>query len=205
MGKIKQKDSEKKEKPYNKLQWFLFAVVIPIFFTIFIVLIIFTVAGVNVFQWTKEVGSKVPIISTLIEDDNSESESKYQKRIVELEGGIKDSEAQMAKLESIIESKDKEIQNADLEKQRLEEEINELRAVQGDNKREFKDIIRTYETMAPKKAAPILSAMKDEEAVKILSSVKADTLAQILEKMEPETAARLTQKLTVQSEKNRAS
>lgn len=203
MGKkIKEIDSQIEEKPYNKFQWFLFAIVIPVFFTILIALIISTVAGVNVFKWSKDLGSKIPGISSMFEEEDQTSNEEFQKKIVDLEGEVKDREAQVSHLESIIDSRDKEIQKVDIEKQRLEEEIKELQAVQNDDKRAFKDIIRTYEKMSPKKVAPILSSLKDEEAVKILANVKADTVAAILEKMEPADAARLTQKLTVESEKS---
>lgn len=204
MGKNKQEiENEKEEKPYSKFQWFLIAV-IPIVFTIFMVLIVMSFAGINVFQWAKNVGNQIPVVSDFIGDEKEEtaSETEYEKKIVDLEGEIKDSEAQIQKLESIIDSRDKEIQNVDIEKQRLEEEIRELKAVQNDNKRAFKDIINTYETMTPKKAAPIITALEDDEAVRILSSLKSDTLAAILEKMDPKVAASLTQKLTVESEKN---
>ena len=204
MGKKKAENPneiEVKEKPYNKLQWFMFAT-IPVIFTVLIVLIVLSVAGVNVFQFSKDLASKVPVISSLIEKSDEPSENDFQKEIVNLEGEIKDKETQMTKLESIIETKDKEIQTLDIEKQRLQQEISELKAVQNDDKRAFKDLIKTYETMSAKKAAPIISALPDEQAVKILSSVKTDTLAAILEKMEPEVASRLTQKLTVESEKS---
>ena len=200
MGKkLKDIDNQMEEKPYNKFQWFLFAMVIPVFFTVLIALIISTVAGVNVFQWSKEVGSKIPVISSFFKDDNESANKDLQARIIDLEGELKDNEAQVAKLEGIIETRDKEKQKNDIEKQRLEEQIKELQAVQNDDKRTLKDIIRTYETMSPKKAAPILASLKDEEAVKILANVKADTLAAILVKMETADAARLTKKLTVES------
>ncbi|PLS16678.1 hypothetical protein CVD28_16510 [Bacillus sp. M6-12] len=198
------KTLETEEKSYNKLQWFLFIVVIPLFFTITITLIVLTVAGVNVFEAGKEYGQKIPFVSSLFKEDedpvNSTQES--EKKIIDLKAEMEDRQAQIEKLEGMIESNDKELERAELEKQRLEEAIAELTAARDENKRAFKDIIKTYETMSPKKSAPIISELKDEEALKILSTVSADTLASILEQMEPADAARLTQKLTVQSEQN---
>ncbi|MGM9924130.1 MAG: MotE family protein [Bacillus sp. (in: firmicutes)] len=186
-------------KSYSKFQWFLFAIVIPIFFAIFILLVVLTFAGKNVFDWTAKMGSKIPAISDLMADEKETADQDIQKVVVNLEGSLKNQEAQIAKLESIIENKDKEIPKADVEKQRLKEQIKELEAVQGDDKRAFKDIIRTYESMSAKKAAPILTALQDEEAVKILSNIKAETLAEILEQMDPADAARLTKRLTMES------
>jgi flagellar motility protein MotE (MotC chaperone) len=77
--------------------------------------------------------------------------------------------------------------------------MNQLKDSQNNSKQAFKDIIRTYETMAPKRAAPIITEMNDEDAVEILSSMKAATLAKVLEQMTTADAARLTKKLTEQS------
>ena len=188
------------EKPYSKFQWFLFAI-IPVVFTVLMALVIMSVLDVNVFQWAKDKGKDLPLISGLIDNNEmTETEVAYEKRIVDLEAEIKDSEAQIGKLENIIETKDQEIQKSDIEKERLKEEVRELRAVQTENKKAFTEIIRTYESMSPKKAAPILAAMDDEESIKILSSLKSDNLAAILERMEPARAATITNKLTVEKE-----
>nr|WP_281064436.1 hypothetical protein [Cytobacillus eiseniae] len=71
-----------------------------------------------------------------------------------------------------------------------------------ENKRAFKDIVKTYETISAKKAAPILAQMTEEEAIQILTNLKSDTLAAIMEKMEPEDAARYTELLTADIDVN---
>ncbi|WP_042348919.1 MotE family protein [Bacillus massiliigorillae] len=203
--KVETNESKKAEKPYNKFQWFLFAIVIPVFFAIFILLIVLSVAGVNVFKWSKDVGSNIPLVSSLVNDDKTSSDKDVQERIVSLQGDIKDRDAQIAKLESIIDSKDSQMQKADIEKQKLEQQIKELqtkKATESNDNRAFKDIIRTYETMSAKKAAPIITALSMEEAIKILSNMKAETLAKVLEQMTPADAAKFTKQLTIESEKN---
>ncbi|MFS0782300.1 MotE family protein [Bacillus sp. 1P06AnD] len=202
MGKKeKQIEMQKEEKPYNKFQWFLFAIVIPVVFALVLGLIVMSVAGINVFQWTKDIGSKLPVVSSLTSNKDDGSITRYKEKIVNLQGEIKNNEVQIGKLESMLDTKDKEINKSDIEKQRLQQEITELKAVQEDNKKAYKDIVRTYESMAPKKAAPIIASLKDDEAVKLLSNLKPDTLGAILEKMDPAVAARLTQKLTVAENK----
>jgi flagellar motility protein MotE (MotC chaperone) len=89
-----------------------------------------------------------------------------------------------------------------LEKDRLLQEIDDLQAIQAENKRAFKDIVRTYETLSAKKAAPIITKMTNDEALKILTNIKAETLAGILENMQPEDAAKYTQLLTNVSKEN---
>jgi flagellar motility protein MotE (MotC chaperone) len=197
---------ENDEKQYNKLQWFLFVVLIPIAFTITITLLVLWVAGVNVIETSKEIGKNLPYISNLMEKDkktNVPAPGKDNaKQIDDLKAKIKGQDDEITKLENLVDSRDQQLQRTDLEKQQLEKQIEELTATQEENKRAFKDIIRTYETMSPKKSAPIFAKMSDNEAVKILSNVKAETLAQILEQMTADDAARLTKRLTVESKQN---
>ena len=80
------------EKPYSKFQWFLFAI-IPVVFTVLMALVIMSVLDVNVFQWAKDKGKDIPLISGLIDNNEmTETEVAYEKRIVDLEAEIKDSE-----------------------------------------------------------------------------------------------------------------
>lgn len=194
---------ENEEKQYNRFQWLLFVVIIPLFFTIAIVLIVLTVAGVNVIDQGKKVGEKLPFVSGTFEKeekkDKVQSTVEFKKKINDLQAEIEEKQEEVFKLEDIIAGRDQTIERNELEKQQLEKELEELRAAQDDSKRAFKDIIRTYETMSAKKSAPIITKLGDDEAVKILSSIKADTLASIMEQMKPEDAARLTNKLTVNS------
>ncbi|WP_394137055.1 MotE family protein [Cytobacillus oceanisediminis] len=184
----------------SKFQWFLFAFFIPILFAVTVALLVFTLSGNNIFETAKEYGQKIPLLSSIINGERSISEEVMESQLIEMEAEIKDREARISQLESQLDSKKLEIERAGLEKQRLEQEIEELTAIKEENKRAFKDIVKTYESISAKKAAPILTEMKDEEAVKILSNVKADTLAAIMEKMDPEDAAHYTALLTAAKE-----
>lgn len=194
---------ENEEKQYNRFQWLLFVVIIPLFFTIAIVLIVLTVAGVNVIDEGKKVAEKIPFVSGIFskeeKKDKVQPTLEFKKKINDLQAEIEEKQEEAFKLEDIIAGRDQTIERNELEKKQLEKEIEELKAAQDDSKRAFKDIIRTYEMMSAKKSAPIITKLGDDEAVKILSSIKADTLASIMEQMEPEDAARLTNKLTVNS------
>ncbi|MEH7122855.1 MotE family protein [Bacillus sp. JJ1532] len=193
-------DKVLEEKKQSKFQGFIFVVLIPLLFAITVALIVMTILGINVFELSKEYGQKIPFISSALNEEGSQSIEDIESKMIELEAEIKDREAKISKLETEIENKDEEISQVQLEKERLEEEILELTAMKDENKRAFKDIIKTYETISAKKAAPILSQMGEEEALQILSSIKADTLAAIMEKMNPEDAARYTELLTANAE-----
>lgn len=198
--KISDAENLNEEKPYNKFQWVLLAI-IPLFFVILITLILMTVAGVNVFQYGKDIASKIPGIESMVQEEEQAEKAavQYGEKIVDLEAEIADANAKIAKLETSIVSKDEEIQDLNIEKQRLQLEIEKLKLQQDENRRAFKDIIRTYESMSPKKAAQIITVLEEEEAIKVLSNIKADTLSAILEKMEPASAAKLMQKLSENS------
>ncbi|HYK74784.1 MAG TPA: MotE family protein [Pseudoneobacillus sp.] len=194
-----EKTIEQNEHKYNRFQWFLIVILIPLLFAITVTLIVMTVAGKNIFETVKDVGQKVPFISSYISGENSKSIEKLESNIVTLEASIQDGKAKIDKLESELDNKDQEIERTQLEKEQLQTQIDELMAIQQENKRAFKEIVQTYETISPKKAAPILVSMEDKEALKILTNIKADTLAAIMENMSAEDAAKYTELLTTES------
>ncbi|MFJ8243974.1 MotE family protein [Peribacillus asahii] len=193
-------DVELEEKKSGKIQWFLFAIVIPVIFAILVTIIVMTYYGVNVFEKTKEISDKIS--TQVFQNDEKQTEqttADYDQKIVDLEAEIKDKEAEIQSLESIIDSRDKNLQKAEAEQEQLEKEINELKQAQMTSDVEIKEIVKTYEMMSAKKAAPIITQMSDDDAVGILANLKPVTLAKVLEQMAPEDAARLTKKLQSQS------
>ncbi|MFJ7976402.1 MotE family protein [Peribacillus sp. NPDC096379] len=190
----------------NKFQVILFSVLIFLLFTLLVLVIYLSFTGTNVFKKSKEFSEKIPFVSQLLdkndEKDPNTSTENFQEKVVDLEAEIKDHQSEIKKLESLIDSRDKQLERNELEKQQLEMEIEELRSAQEINNRAFQDIVKTYETISPKKSAPIISKMGDEEAIKILSSIKTDKLAAILEQLTPDDAARFTKLLASKSSTN---
>ncbi|WP_449619382.1 MotE family protein [Robertmurraya sp. Marseille-Q9965] len=191
---------EKEEKKVSRLQWFVFTGLIPTLFAILIVLIVLSFAGINVFDKAKEYGQKIPFLSNLIEETTPKTIEELETTMIKLEGQIKDKEAQIADLETELDGKDKEVERGKLEMEQLQMQIDELMAIQEENKKAFKDIVETYETMSAKKAAPIITNMSEQEALKILSNLNSEQLASIMENLEPENAAKYTELLTNESE-----
>lgn len=190
---------EKEIQQEKRFQWFLPLVAIPVLFIIVIGLAVLSFAGVNVFQTASEWGSKIPFVSELMKKDTKPSVEEYEKNIISLEAEIKDSEAKVEQLETKIESKDMQVERMELEKSQLEAQIEELTAIQEENKRAFRDIVKTYEAMSAKKAAPIIANMESNEAMEILTNIKAESLAAILENLPAEDAATYTEMLTNES------
>ena len=184
-----------KKKP-NKFQWFIFTVLIPAMFAIVVALIVFSFAGINVFEKAQEFGQKVPFLAGVLNEEETKTAEEWEMSILELEGQIKDRETQITQLQKEMDGKNKEVEMAKVEIEKLQNQINELKAIQEENKRAFKDIVKTYETMSAKKAAPVITQMDDQEALEILTNINADTLAAILENLNPDVAAKYTEMLT---------
>ncbi|WP_174735009.1 MotE family protein [Mesobacillus harenae] len=193
------KGVEKEDIKHSRFQWFLFAIAIPTLFAITIALIVLSVAGFNVFNSMKELGQRVPFLQG--EPGGADLIDSQEQSIIDLEASIKNKEANIEQLESKLLNKDESIERLNLKVEQLEMQIDELTAIKEENKRAFKEIVQTYESMSPKKAAPILTEMSEKEALEILSTIKADTLSTILEKMTPEEAANYTELLTAESKK----
>ncbi|MFJ7751936.1 MotE family protein [Peribacillus muralis] len=193
---------ELEESKISKFQWFL-VIFIPLIFAVTVALIVLTVAGVNVAEKAKDMSAKIPFITSDKKDEDRGNEARNDEKVSikleKLETEIVNKQKEIDKLEGIIDTRDKSIEKAEAEKQQLQMEMNQLKESQTGKDKAFKDIIRTYETMAPKKSAPIITEMNDQDALEILSSMKAATLAKVLENMSAADAARLTKKLAEQS------
>ncbi|MCJ8006266.1 MotE family protein [Lederbergia wuyishanensis] len=192
--------NQKTEKEPGIFHRFIFWFIIPLLFALFLALLIASVAGVNVFQKAKEFSDNVPILSNMFDEKEKANVLEYEEKIVNLDAEIQNKNAQIDQLKSQLEKNENEKERFLLEKQRLEQTIDELMQMRDENKRAFKEIVTTYEAMAPKNAAPIILEMNDEEAVKILSNIGTESLAKILEKMPPEKAAKYLEKLAAKTE-----
>ena len=193
---------EKESQDVSKFQWFLYVIAIPSLFAIVIALVALSFLGINIFETAKDIGGKVPFISQYVKEERLPSIEEFEKDIISLEAEIKDREAKMEQLQSKVDSKDTQLKRMELEKAQLQAQIEELTAIQEENKRAFREIVKTYETMSAKSAAPIISNMDTEEAVKILTNIKPESLAAIMEKLPAEEAAKYTELLTNETNGN---
>ncbi|MBM7716477.1 flagellar motility protein MotE (MotC chaperone) [Bacillus thermophilus] len=199
------KDMEQNEKK-GVFKKFILWVAVPLLVILLLILVIASIAGINVFEKAKKSMSKVPILSAFT-DSSTLSIEEYQKRIVDLEGEIQDKNTQLERLQKKLEEKEAEADKLLLEQERLESSIEEDAEGNPENNQEakpdIKEIKAVYETMAPKKAALIILEMKEEESLNILSNLSTESLARILEKMPPDRAAAFSQKLSTEANERR--
>ncbi|WP_249316609.1 hypothetical protein [Bacillus sp. FJAT-50079] len=185
---------QKEVKEASLLQRFIFWGIIPLLFALFIGLLITSLMGINVFEKAKEISGKLTAISNMkVENENI---VQLEEKIIHLDAEIQDKDAEISQLKSQIESKEAEQDRLLLEQQRLEETIAELRQIQDENKRAFKEMIMTFEAMTAKKSAPIIMEMKEEEALKILANLSTESLAKVMENMPAKDAAAYSEKLS---------
>lgn len=196
-------EMQKEKKKSGLFQKLLVWIVIPLLLILFLTLLAATLTGVNVYEKAREVGGKIPVISSILGGKDSVSIDEHNEAIVKLEAQIEEKNAKINRLEKKVEEKESEIDLLTQDKKRLETTIEEKEEIESGGKREMKEIVAVYETMMPKRAASIIVEMKDAEAVNILSNLGSEPLARIMEKMPPEKAAAYTQLLATETSEGR--
>ena len=190
------KEVELEEKRLGFFQKLFFWFLIPVVFTVAFILIITQFTNTNVFQVADSVKDKIPFVSS--KGEIVENTSLNEEKVVALQAEIQEKEAEITQLQTEIESATSSNEELLLEQERLLNEIEQLKRAQEETQLEFKEILKTYETMSAKKAAAIMTEMSESEALRIMSSMKSNTLTAIFEKMEPADAARYTELLAEQ-------
>lgn len=202
---------EKEKKEYGKLQWFFFVILIPIIFTLTLVIVILSVAGFDVFGKTKMALAEIPVVEKLFKDEEKETKDTSGKDVSEaatdneakaeklkLEQKIDEQDIEIDALEKDLSLKEKEVQNLNQEVKSLEEQLESLDNVEPEKK--SRDIAKLYDNMSSKKAAEIIPNLKEAEAMLILTSLDDKQVADILTKMSVEDAVKYTNLIATDSE-----
>ncbi|WP_042471921.1 MotE family protein [Bacillus ndiopicus] len=191
-------EEERDDKKPGFFQKFFMLFIIPLLFTVTIVLIVAYFTNTNVFQFADSMKEKIPFLDTK-KEEVIENTSITEQKIVTLQAELQEKEAQIDKLQSEIKASSEKNNELLTEQERLNFEIEKLKREQEDVKKDFQEILSAYEKMPAKVAAPILIEMKDAElALRIMSNLKPDTLSAIFAKMPPADAARFTELLAQQ-------
>ncbi|CAM5185874.1 Flagellar motility protein MotE (MotC chaperone) OS=Ureibacillus acetophenoni OX=614649 GN=SAMN05877842_101473 PE=4 SV=1 [Ureibacillus acetophenoni] len=180
-------------KSPSLFQKFFYWVLIPLVFVIAVLLVIASFTGTNVFEKAKELSNNLPFVSS--QEADPDSTPIDGQKLVELQAEIEEKEAEIAQLQSQLESANAKNQEAQVLQEELEYEIQKLKNQQSAAQQKFTELVSAYEKMSAKEAAPILEAMNTNEAVRILSNLKPATLSEVLSKMKAENAAKFTELL----------
>ncbi|MCD7033779.1 hypothetical protein LRR81_05995 [Metabacillus sp. GX 13764] len=191
------------KKDTSKLQWFLFVIVIPVFFTGVLAAIILSIAGVDVIKPVQQAAGSVPGLSFLAEKkeaatasgpagnapsaDKSKSESDNQITTINMQ------KQDIKALENDVSLKQAKIEQLSQELRSLKQQIDDT--VQNDKQTQTKDLAAIYKKMSASKAAEIIPVLGDQEAKSILLALSEDEIASILEKLSAQDAAKFTKML----------
>lgn len=173
----------------NKLQWFLFAGVIPILFVVTILLLISTFTGFNLFEAAK---SHIPGFS-----QTDPAKTDTSKQVVGLQATIEDQKKEISSLTKLLDDKDKTADELKQQIERLQAQLDQNeQPVEGEDQpapdSKEKELAKVYQSMSSKNAAAIVEKLDTNTALAILESVNTESRAAILEKLQPEKAAELT-------------
>ncbi|MEK4485179.1 hypothetical protein MHH81_06190 [Psychrobacillus sp. FSL H8-0484] len=178
----------------SKMKMLFYWFIIPFLFALALLLIYALIAKINVFEKAKELTNQGQE-QVLTEDVKT---NRLEEKVVSLQADIQQKEVQIDKLQTEIDNSSQSNEALLVEQQRLLDEIEALQNQRESTKRDYAEIVSTFEKMSAKTAAPVITNMSDAEALRILTSLKPDTVAKIYEKMTPEDAAKYTELMTKQ-------
>lgn len=184
--------SEKPKQKSSKVQWFVFVILIPLILAVTVALIIMTVAGVNVFEKTKQFAEDVPKVSALL---NTETTKKSEGQAVELKATIEDQNAQLDELKSQLTVKDQKIEELNNEMKQLTKELEDKKISDKDKEDIMTDLSSSFKNMDPEQAAAIVSQLDQASSVDLLEKLPSDERGKVLAALNPEQAANLTSAL----------
>src|SRR5699024_1428650 len=163
---------QKKDK-MNPLLWFLFAIIIPGIVVITVTTIILSIAGINVVDWAKKAGSNIPVVSSLVTED--EKTGNQQEKRTNVVNEKKDEE---------IAALNVEISNLETTVENLEQDIIKLENREETKQNAKKDIDGEYEAEeAVKKTASSSTKMDIEQATFIFQSLDKETALAIMQEL----------------------
>ncbi len=179
---------------YSKLQWFFFAFVIPLIFALIVYSVIITFMGKSIVDQVKTVGSHIPIVSNLFDEEkadraDAQESKKLEQEITRLTHTITEQEQNILALENKLLEKDEEVIKAKETIVKLEKQLENASEDGTVTSNEVKETAKRLLAMSPKDAALILAEMQNQEAISILQAMKPDDSGQILAKLEPKQAS----------------
>jgi flagellar motility protein MotE (MotC chaperone) len=193
------KKLEEIERPYSKIEWFLYIIILPLFFTIGLTFILLTFLGYNVVDTALGLGNKVPGLASILpepkggkEGNQLQDSEKIQSQLQQSEKDIKKYESQIQELENGVKQKEIEVEQLSATIKELEKELEEKKVTDHERLEKRKQLAKLYGEMSAGKAAPIIEKLSPSEAAGILEEMKDNQKTAILAKLDPEVAANLT-------------
>lgn len=183
------------EKKTNPILMFLFAVVIPLFIVIAIVIVILNFAGIDVIGWVKDKANEVPVLSSVVTTEEEAVVQQHEEQLKAKDEQIEELEQQTEELQATIEELERELLYYENSYESLEDTSEEEESEEGNEQRSQGTTASSFANMDSAQAAAILEEMPTEDTLIILQQVSNKVSGSILEAMNAETAAELAQRL----------
>lgn len=184
-------------KKTNPILWFLFAIVIPAIVMLVLVYTVLIFAGIDVNNWLKNTGKKVPVISSFITTEEelafAELEEKYTTLKEQHESETQSATTELESYQETIEQLEDEIDQLEAKLSFNEENATEEASLTTSETETVKKLSASFKTMKPKQAALIFADLDKNIAIELLETLANDDRGKILEAMEPKQAAELTE------------
>lgn len=190
---------------YSKLKWFFFVIIIPLIFALVVYSVIISFMGKSVVDQVKSVGSHIPFVSSLLEDEkkaepNSENnEETLQKEITRLTETLNAQEQDVIALEKKLLEKDEDLVKAKETIVKLEKQLENASETGVIVNQNVKETAKMLLAMSPKDAASIITEMQNNEVIPVLNEMKANESGRILAKLDPKRASDLMKELLAES------
>ena len=185
----KTNQTEEVEGKYTFMQKLLYLFIIPLLFTVVVILGYLTYEGKNIFEVAQTfLPEKEETGISEVDKEEREASSPEVKEsgnssqeVILLERKVSDKEREITKLISQIEQANKRIEE-------LEQQQKEVKA-------SARELAKLYEGMSTKKAAQIILELEEDMALLLLKELSTSKTSSLLGQMEPEQAARFTELL----------
>lgn len=180
---------EEVEGKYTFMQKLLYLFIIPLLFTVVVVLGYLTYEGKNLFEVAKSFLPPKEEVSTSVEEQEEQEASSPKANdktsssqdVILLERKVSEKEREITKLLSQLDQANKRIED-------LQQQQQEVKA-------STRELAKLYEGMSTKKAAQIIMELDEGMALLILKELSTSKTSSILGQMEPKQAARFTELL----------
>ncbi|MFB5759725.1 MotE family protein [Paenibacillus medicaginis] len=188
---------------------------IPIVFTIVLVVVLLTLFNTDFKNGLLKTADKIPVVKNWVPEPdltpeeqkaaNEKAQDKSSEATIEkLKSELSQQEAKLKQTATAKAEQDKKVQDLEAQLQSAKAEQESAAAVaaaanSGADKdpylKQIKNLSSMYETMSPSKAAPILSNLTNPEIVQMLTYMAPENQSKILAKMDPQKAAEITMDL----------
>jgi flagellar motility protein MotE (MotC chaperone) len=188
---------EEIEKPYSKLQWLFYIIIVPTIFTLLLVGIILTFLGVNVVDSVLSTGQKVPVLSSILPEPKEPinqdlDDQAAEPSLQEAEERASQFEQDIGRLENELAQKTEEVETLTEQMEQLKKEMQDKRLSEVERLNKLRELAQIYVGMSTSKSAAIIENLSLHEAALIINEMASKDQSAIMTKLTPTYAAKLT-------------